>query len=100
MPTSSTLNCSRSWRPSSPSRLRIENPTTGVNHMRLVIIGAGFARMYAALSAARLRAIRGGPPGEIEVPLVAPEPALVIRPRLYEQKPEILSAPLLDVLNA
>jgi NADH dehydrogenase len=68
--------------------------------MRLVIIGAGFAGMYAALSAARLRDIQGVSPEQLEIALVAPEPTLVIRPRLYEQKPETLSAPLLDVLKA
>jgi NADH:ubiquinone reductase (H+-translocating) len=68
--------------------------------MRLVIIGAGFAGMYAALSAARLRDIQGVSPEELEIALVAPEPTLVIRPRLYERKPETLTAPLLDVLNA
>ena len=68
--------------------------------MRLVIIGAGFAGMYAALSAARLREIHGVSPEELEIALVAPEPTLVIRPRLYEPKPETLTAPLLDVLNA
>src|SRR5262245_66438675 len=68
--------------------------------MRLVIIGAGFAGMYAALSAARLRDIQGVFPEELEIALVAPEPRLVIRPRLYEEKPETLTAPLLDVLNA
>src|SRR5262245_40360990 len=68
--------------------------------MRLVIIGAGFAGMYAALSAARLRDIQGVFPEELEIALVAPEPRLVIRPRLYEQKPETLTAPLLDVLNS
>jgi NADH dehydrogenase len=68
--------------------------------MRLVIIGAGFAGMYAALSAARLRDIRGVSPEELEIALVSPEPTLVVRPRLYEQKPETLTAPLLDVLNA
>jgi NADH:quinone reductase (non-electrogenic) len=68
--------------------------------MRLVIIGAGFAGMYAALSAARLRDIRGVSPDELEIALVAPEPTLVVRPRLYEPKPETLTAPLLDVLNA
>src|ERR671924_1974087 len=68
--------------------------------MRLVIIGAGFAGMYAALSAARLRDIQGASPEELEIALVAPEPTLVIRPRLYEQKPETLTAPLLDVLKA
>jgi NADH dehydrogenase len=68
--------------------------------MRLVIVGAGFAGMYAALSAARLRDIRGIAPEELEIALIAPEPTLVVRPRLYEPKPEALTAPLLDVLNA
>src|SRR3954451_13408213 len=68
--------------------------------MRLVIIGAGFAGMYAALSAARLRDIKGVSPEEFEIALVAPEPVLEVRPRLYEPKPETLTAPLLDVLNA
>ncbi len=68
--------------------------------MRLVIIGAGFAGMYAALSAARLRDIEGVSPSELEIALVAPEPVLVVRPRLYEPKPETLTAPLLDVLKA
>ena len=68
--------------------------------MRLVIIGAGFAGMYAALSAARLRDIQGVSPEELEIALVAPEPTLVVRPRLYEAKPETLTAPLLDVLKA
>jgi NADH:quinone reductase (non-electrogenic) len=68
--------------------------------MRLVIIGAGFAGMYAALSAARLRDIHGVSPEELEIALVSPEPTLVVRPRLYEPKPETLTAPLLDVLNA
>ena len=68
--------------------------------MRLVIIGVGFAGMYAALSAARLRDIQGISPEDLEIALVAPEPTLVIRPRLYEAKPETLTAPLLDVLNA
>src|SRR6185369_15504508 len=75
-------------------------PNPGVNHMRLLIIGAGFAGMYAALSAARLREIQGVSPDEFEIALVAPEPTLVVRPRLYEPKPETLTAPLLDVLKA
>jgi NADH:quinone reductase (non-electrogenic) len=68
--------------------------------MRLVIVGAGFAGMYAALSAARLRDIRGASPQELEIALVSPEPTLVVRPRLYEPNPETLTAPLLDVLEA
>ncbi|MEN3347816.1 MAG: hypothetical protein V7632_1451 [Bradyrhizobium sp.] len=68
--------------------------------MRIVIIGAGFAGMYAALSAARLREIQGVSPEDLEIALVAPQPTLVVRPRLYEPKPETLTAPLLDVFNA
>ena len=68
--------------------------------MRLLIIGAGFAGMYAALSAARLRDIQGVSSDELEIALVAPEPTLVVRPRLYEPNPESLTAPLLDVLEA
>ncbi|MBR0876529.1 NADH dehydrogenase [Bradyrhizobium japonicum] len=60
--------------------------------MRLLIIGAGFAGMYAALSAARLRDIQGVSPEDLEIALVAPEPTLVVRPRLYEPKPETLKA--------
>src|SRR3954447_436922 len=68
--------------------------------MRLIIIGAGFAGMYAALSAARLRDIRGVSPQDLQIALVSPEPTLVVRPRLYEPKPETLTAPLLKVLKA
>src|SRR5262245_48042791 len=68
--------------------------------MRLVIIGAGFAGMYAALSAARLRETKGVSPEDLEIALVAPEPTLVVRPRLYEPNPETLTAPLLDVLKS
>lgn len=68
--------------------------------MRIVIIGAGFAGMYAALSAARLRDIQGVSPEKLEIALVAPQPTLVVRPRLYEPKPETLTAPLQDVLKA
>src|SRR3954464_15946445 len=77
-----------------------ETQITGVDPMRIVIIGAGFAGMYAALSAARLRDIKGVSPEELQIALVAPQPTLVVRPRLYEPKPETLTAPLLDVLNA
>lgn len=67
---------------------------------RLVIIGAGFAGMYAALSAARLRDIHGFSSKELEITLVSSQPTLVVRPRLYEPHPETLTAPLGDVLKA
>jgi NADH dehydrogenase len=68
--------------------------------MRLVIVGAGFAGMYAALSSARLRDIQATSPAKLEILLVAPEPTLVVRPRLYEPQPETLTAPLQNVLKA
>jgi len=68
--------------------------------MRLVIIGAGFAGMYAALSSARLREMSNASPGKLEIVLISPEPNLVVRPRLYEPKPETLTAPLDRVLEA
>ena len=67
---------------------------------RILIIGAGFAGMYAALSAARLRDAEGVSPDALEIALLAPEPRLVIRPRLYEPNPEGLTAPLGAVLEA
>jgi NADH dehydrogenase len=68
--------------------------------VRLVIIGAGFAGMYAALSAARLRDASRASVRDLEIALVAPEPRLVVRPRLYEPNPESVSAPLGELLKA
>jgi NADH:ubiquinone reductase (H+-translocating) len=67
---------------------------------RLLIIGSGFAGMYAALSAARLREINRVGVEELEITLVSPEPTLVVRPRLYEPRPETLTAPLDSILAA
>jgi NADH dehydrogenase len=68
--------------------------------MRIAIIGAGFAGMYAALSSARLRDIKGVKPDELEIVLISPVPHLAVRPRLYEPNPEAMAAPLQDVLSA
>jgi NADH dehydrogenase len=67
---------------------------------RLLIIGAGFAGMYAATSAARLRDLQGVSPDDLEIALIAPEPFLVIRPRLYEANPETMKAPLTELFQA
>jgi NADH:ubiquinone reductase (H+-translocating) len=67
---------------------------------RILIVGAGFAGMYAALNAARLRDAHGVSPSALEITVVAPEPQLVIRPRLYERAPETMVAPLMDVFAA
>ena len=66
---------------------------------RLLIIGAGFAGMYAAISAARLRHLQGVSPDDLEIALISPEPFLVIRPRLYEPKPETMKAPLTELFQ-
>ena len=67
---------------------------------RILIVGAGFAGMYAALSAARLRNEQGVSPNTLEIVVVAPEPQLVIRPRLYERAPETMVAPLAELFEA
>jgi len=67
---------------------------------RILIVGAGFAGMYAALCAARLRDEQGVSPDTLDIAIVAPEPQLVIRPRLYERAPETMVAPLGKLFEA
>ena len=67
---------------------------------RILIAGAGFAGMHAALSAARLRDEQGVSLDALEIVVVAPEPRLVIRPRLYERAPETMVAPLAELFDA
>src|SRR5215470_8350797 len=67
---------------------------------RILIVGAGFAGMYAALSASRLRDEQGVSPDTLEIIVVAPEPRLVMRPRLYERTPETMVAPLAEVFKS
>src|SRR5262245_49746688 len=66
---------------------------------RIVIVGAGFAGMYAALCAARLRDEQGVSPDTLEIVVVSPEPRLVIRPRLYERAPKTMVAPLAELFK-
>ncbi|MDY0884750.1 NAD(P)/FAD-dependent oxidoreductase [Dongia soli] len=66
---------------------------------RILIIGAGFAGMWSALSAARLLD-QAKKEGAVEIALIAPEPVLHVRPRLYEINPTAMQAPLDDVFNA
>jgi NADH:quinone reductase (non-electrogenic) len=60
---------------------------------KIVVVGGGFAGFWAAVAARRV----AGPGPKIT--LVAPEAALVIRPRLYEAKPETLAVPTLPLLS-
>jgi len=66
---------------------------------RILIIGAGFAGMWSALSAARLLD-QAKTDKAVEIALIAPEPALHVRPRLYEVHPTTMQAPLKDVFDA
>lgn len=67
---------------------------------RILIIGAGFAATDAALSAARLRDLQRVSSSELEITVIAPDPILTVRPRLYEPNPENMTVPLLDLFNA
>lgn len=67
---------------------------------RILIIGAGFAGMWAALAAARLLDQAGREAGDVEVVLVAPKPLLVIRPRLYETDPGKMAVSLRPLFDA
>lgn len=65
----------------------------GVGAGRLVIVGGGFAGFWAAAAARRV----GGE--ALSITLVAPQPSLVMRPRLYEAHPEDLAVDLLPLLD-
>ncbi|MCP1643187.1 NADH dehydrogenase [Pseudomonas citronellolis] len=65
---------------------------------RILVIGSGFAGMWAALGAARVLDQHGR--GDVEVALVAPEPLLHLRPRLHEAAPHAMTTPLLPLLEA
>lgn len=66
---------------------------------KIVIIGAGFAGMYSALASRRLIS-QNGKDEDIDVVVIAPEPILAVRPRLYEADPATMAAPLEALFNA
>lgn len=63
----------------------------------IVIIGAGFAGMWAALSAARLAKLNNAE--HIKISVIAPAAELRIRPRFYESNVVSLTAPLMSLFN-
>ncbi len=67
---------------------------------RIVIVGSGFAGMWSSLSAARALDNGGNADGAVEIVVIAPEPALHVRPRFYEQNPAAMKAPLGAVFDA
>ncbi|MBW5976507.1 MULTISPECIES: NAD(P)/FAD-dependent oxidoreductase [Klebsiella] len=58
---------------------------------QILIVGAGFAGMWAALSAARLADKNQQ---DIDITVIAPQPELRVRPRFYESAVQTLVAPL------
>lgn len=65
---------------------------------RIVVVGGGFAGLWAAAAAARLRALRAAE-DVLEIVLVAPDPFHVIRVRCYEDDLSCMRLPLDDVLG-
>lgn len=59
---------------------------------KILVVGAGFAGMWAALSAARLADQHQSQ--TVEITVIAPQPELRVRPRFYENAVETLVAPL------
>jgi NADH dehydrogenase FAD-containing subunit len=71
-----------------------------INKSDLVVVGAGFAGVWAAAAAAALRDDIGVAPGDFPITVVSPGGDLVIRPRLYQSEPWRMYAPLDEVLGA
>ncbi|MFK3704300.1 NAD(P)/FAD-dependent oxidoreductase [Klebsiella sp. NPDC088457] len=65
---------------------------------KIVIVGAGFSGMWAALSAARLADKYQHQ--AIEIAVIAPQPELRVRPRFYENAVPTLVAPLQPLFEA
>lgn len=66
---------------------------------RIIVAGAGFAGMWAAISAARLVHLKNAD-DQVDIFLVSPDPKLTIRPRLYEAVLENMDPSILEVLKA
>jgi NADH dehydrogenase len=67
---------------------------------RILIAGAGFAGVWSALGAARVREQAGRDDGSIEIAVVAPEPWLNLRPRFHESELAQMRTPLLPLFDA
>jgi len=69
---------------------------------RVLIIGSGFAGMWAALGAARARRDLGAATASITIDVVAPTSMLCLKPRLYQRDEPVFEvdiAPLLASVN-
>ncbi|WP_343655024.1 FAD-dependent oxidoreductase [Cupriavidus sp.] len=66
----------------------------------ILIVGGGFAGLWAALGAARVVDQQGAAASDVAITLVSPQPALHVRPRLHEAHPEQMAVPFQPLLDA
>lgn len=66
---------------------------------RIVIIGTGFAGLWSALSAKRLINLKNQE-DSIEALIIAPDPSLVLRPRLYEANAAAMTHHLGEIFDS
>ncbi len=64
---------------------------------QILIVGSGFAGMWAAVSAARVAELNGS--DELQIAVLAPTAELRVRPRFYEENVAGLVAPLDDLFS-
>lgn len=72
-----------------------ESTSTEADMPQLLIIGGGFAGVWAALAAAQTAATHG----DVRIDLINPIDDFVPRPRLYESAPGEKTLPLADILT-
>jgi NADH dehydrogenase len=68
--------------------------------MRLIIVGGGFAGVWAAIAAAEARDRHNGPQAPVDITLISRDPWLTIRPRLYERSLDGVRVQLDPILRA
>ncbi|KAF9772867.1 hypothetical protein IL306_009410 [Fusarium sp. DS 682] len=66
---------------------------------KIIIVGAGFAGVWSAFSAKRLVTLMNKE-REIEILVIAPEPSLTLRPRLYEPNPSTMKQTLVPLFSS
>ncbi len=71
----------------------------GPTARRILIVGGGFAGVWAAAAAARARRLATASPRQLAITLVSRTPYLDVRPRLYEAKPQDKRLALDDILT-
>lgn len=69
-----------------------------VNTVKIVVVGGGFAGLWAAVAASRKLAMHEDKTASVM--LISRDPYLNIRPRFYEANPQKLRVPLVPVLNS